>query len=186
MESYGRYRPFVHVFVPFALLTALANLAAEAGIDLVPSAFGTSRNLAASLAGNLDFARVVYSIWVTFAIAAPGLLVFLRHDLRTAPPAAYRYWQLSWAFGFLAYAIHAYLAVGVWFGWDFAQIARRQTPIVAWSNYLLFATWGVEVAVSLAAGQPRIARLVLHIPVVQRPPLPRRRLHLFRGVPIEP
>jgi hypothetical protein len=151
--AYERYRPFVNVFVPFALLLTAGNLAAEAGQVPIPSLLETNPSLTSRLAGNLTFARVVYSAWLALAFALPALVLFLLYDLGTAPPAVYRYWQLFWAFGFAAYAAHAYLAVGVWFEWDFAQIARRQTPVVAAANYALLVAWGVEVAVSVVRGQ---------------------------------
>lgn len=157
MDSAPRYRPFVDVFVPFALLLAAGNLAAEAGLSPVPAAFGTSEALDDALTGDLDFARVIYSSWLTFAFAGPALVLFFLYDLRAAPPIVYRYWQLSWAFGFLAYVIHSYLSAGVWFGWDFAQIERRQTAFVARTNYALLVAWGIDVLVSILGGQ-RAAR----------------------------
>ena len=140
MGTAERFRPFVNVFVPFAFLLALGNLVAEMGQVPIPSLLDFNPSLTDRLAGNLPFARVVYSIWLTFVFALPGLVLFVLFDLRRAPPIVYRYWQLFWTFGFLAYALHAWLAVGVWFEWDFEQISRRQTPVVAWTNYvLLFA-----------------------------------------------
>ena len=153
MPTAERYRPFANVFVPFAFLLALGNLVAEAGQVPVPSLLDFNASLTDRLAGNLTFARVVYSIWLSLAFALPGLVLFLLYDLRSAPPLAYRYWQLFWSFGFAAYALHSYLAVGVWFEWDFAQIERRQTTVVAWTNYLLLVAWGLEVAVAVLGGQ---------------------------------
>jgi uncharacterized membrane protein len=65
----------------------------------------------------------------------------------------YRYWQLFWSFGFVAYALHAYLATANWFNWDWAQIVRRQTGPVVITNYLLLIFWGIEVLVAITVGQ---------------------------------
>jgi hypothetical protein len=138
-----RFAPFVNVFVPFALLVTVLNLDAEAGLLGLVSAAGANPTLA----------RVVYSVWVAFAFAAPAVVLFALFDLRRASPAVYRYWQLFWAFGYLGYLIHAYYAVGVWFEWDFAQIARRQSWPVAVANYALVFLWGADVGVSLIWGQ---------------------------------
>ena len=147
------YKAFVRVFAPFAGLLALANLTAEAGQVPLPGLLDSNPYLSARLAGNLTFARTVYSAWLMIAFAVPAVGLFFLYDLRTAPPAVYRYWRLFWGFGFLAYAVHAYLATGDWFGWDFAQIFRRQGFLVAGTNYLLLLLWGVEVGVAVARGQ---------------------------------
>ncbi len=148
-----RYRPFVNVFVPFALLVTLANLIAEMGQVPIPALLENNTSLSSRLAGNLTFARVVYTIWITFIIALPGLVLFLLHDLGSASPIVYRYWQLFWSFGFLAYLMHAYFATAVWFEWDWAQIVRRQTLPVVIVNYLLLVLWGLEVLIAVTCGQ---------------------------------
>ncbi len=134
MPPHPRYGPFVAVFTPFALLLAAANLYAEAAPDVT-------------------FARVAATALLTAAFAGPAAALFFLFDLDAAPPRVFRYWQLLWAFGFVAYALHAYLAVDDWFGWDFAQIAARQTHAVAASNYLLLAVWAADVAVAVTRGQ---------------------------------
>ena len=148
-----RYPAFVNVFVPFALLLAAGNLFAEAGMNPVPELLGADRTLAEHLTGNPTFAKVMYSIWLTLVFAIPAVGLFLAYDLRTAPPPVYRYWQLFWTFGFVAYAIHAYYATAAWFGWDFAQIIDRQSLPVVVTNYAVLLLWGVDVAVSLVGGQ---------------------------------
>jgi hypothetical protein len=130
----GWVRPFVHVFAPFALLLAAGNLYAE-------------------LQPNLTLARVVVSIWVTFALAAPAVVLFGLADPRSAPRPIFRYWRLCWAFGLVAFAIHTYYAVVVWFGWDFSQIADRQGLTVTVVNFTLLAVWAIDIAVALARGQ---------------------------------
>ena len=151
--AFERYRPFVNVFVPFAFLLTLANLVAEAGQVPIPALLEHNTSLSSRLAGNLTFARVVYSIWLTFVIALRGLVLFLLHDLGTTSPRVYRYWQLFWSFGFVAYALHAYLATADWFEWDWAQIVRRQTWPVVITNYVLLIAWGIEVLVATTVGQ---------------------------------
>lgn len=136
------YAPLVYTFVPFALLVTAGNAQAE-------------------LAANLDYARVVYTVLISAVFAIPAAAIFLHRDLRTAPPLMFRYWQLCWTFGFIAFALHMYWSVGVWFEWDFAQIWRRQTGLVAISNYLLFGLWGSDVF--FAIFYPRRDALLLRI-----------------------
>ncbi len=153
----NRFRPFVTVFTIFALLLTAANLDAEIGL--------AGGNTAAEAGQNPTLARVVYSIWITFVLATPAVVLFGLFDIRCAPPAVFRYWQLFWCFAFLAYVIHLYFA-GVWFDWDLAQIARRQSvkiggvsyALIACSNCILALLWGVDVAVTLVAGQQPASR----------------------------
>src|SRR5262249_37631448 len=130
MTPAPRYAPFVYVFVPFAILLTTANLFAE-------------------LSTNLTFGRVVYSILVSAAFALPAVVLFFLRDLSTAPPLYFRYWQLTWTFGFLAYALHFYYSVGVWFGWDFSQILRRQGLLVLSTNCMLLVLWGLDACLGL-------------------------------------
>jgi hypothetical protein len=132
--SHRSWTAFVPVFTAFAVLLASGNLYAESS-------------------ANLTLGRVAGSILLSGVLALPAVALFLLFDLSAAPPGLYEWWRWLWSFGFVAYAIHAYYAVGVWFEWDFVQIERRQTWPVAWSNYLLLAMWGCDVFVSLVAGQ---------------------------------
>lgn len=129
-----RYAPFVNVFVPFALLLTAGNILAE-------------------MSANLAFGRVVYSIQLAVVFALPAVVLFLLRELTTASPLYFRYWQLFWAFGFVGYALHFHYSVGVWFGWDFAQIHRRQGTVVLFTNCLLLAVWAVDVAIAVFRGQ---------------------------------
>ena len=129
------FAAFAWSFVPFALALTAANLAAE-----------TSRDL--------PLYRAVYSIWVCMALALPALLLAALYDLRRAPPAVYNVWRLFWTFSYLAYLAHFYFAVWGFFGGDVAQIFRRQTPLVAGTNFALTGLWGVElVGVWLGLGR---------------------------------
>ena len=143
-----RFQPFVNVFVPFALIVTALNL--DAGFGLLG---GLAPPAQSNPSPNPTLARVVYTIWVTFLFAAPGLVLFGLYDLRTAPPIVFRYWQLFWGFGFLAYFLHSYYAMDVWFDWDFAQIIRRQTLLVTVMNFLLLGVWGVDVLIGVFGGQ---------------------------------
>lgn len=130
MSPAPRFTPFVVVFTAFALLFAGGNVLAE-------------------LSPNLTLARVRSTILLSAVFAIPALWLFLRYDFRTAPPLAARYWQLCWSFAFVAYALHAYFSVAVWFGWDFPQIEDRQTRLVAWTNYALLGLWFIDALVAV-------------------------------------
>ncbi len=130
MTSAPRYAPFVYVFVPFAILLTVANLIAEGS-------------------ANLTFSRVQYTILVSAAFALPAVVLFFSRDLSTAPPLFFRYWQLTWVFGFIAYALHFYFAMGVWFNWDFSQVHRRQGLVVLTANCTLLALWGLDAVIAL-------------------------------------
>ncbi|HKB01339.1 MAG TPA: hypothetical protein VKD90_03925 [Gemmataceae bacterium] len=128
------WREFVHAFVPFALFLTVANLAAETR-------------------SNPTLAKAAYTIWSAFLLAVPALVLFALFDLRRAPRTVYSYWRLFWTFGYLAYLAHFYVSAGVFFGWDFHQIAQKQTWPVAAMNYFLTVLWGIEVLIALFAGQ---------------------------------
>jgi hypothetical protein len=151
-----RYRPFVYVFVPFALILAIGNLFYS---ELSPSALlgqffysDDAAHLPAAIT-NFTLGRVVFSILLCFLFALPALTLFTLCHLPTAPQLVYRYWQLFWSFGFVAYAIHAYYATVVWFGRDWSQIVERQGLMVVITNYVLLAAWLLDVLVSLVGGQ---------------------------------
>ncbi|HKB38854.1 MAG TPA: hypothetical protein VKD72_20590 [Gemmataceae bacterium] len=120
------FAEFTYTFVPFALLITAGNLAAEAS-------------------PNPTLGRVVYSMWIAMALAAPALVLFGLYDLRRAPAAAYNYWRLFWTFAYLAYLAHFYYSVGMFFGWDVHAIADRQTWPVAITNFVVTGVWGLEV-----------------------------------------
>ena len=153
MNPVPRFATFANVFIPFALLLTGANVCAEAGVNPVPAALAGDPHLKGLLAGNPTFARVMYSIWITFLFATPAVGLFLLFDIRRAAPVVHRYWLLLWSFGFVAYAVHSYFATVVWFESDFAQIVERQSLPVVIVNYVLLAAWGIEVIASAAAGQ---------------------------------
>jgi hypothetical protein len=151
-----RYRPFVYVFVPFALILAIGNLVYS---ELSPSALlgqffypDETAHFPAAIT-NFTLGRVAFSIQLCFLFALPALTLFTLYHLPTAPPLVYRYWQLFWSFGFVAYAIHAYYSTIVWFGRDWSQIVERQGLIVVITNYVLLAAWAVDVLVSVFGGQ---------------------------------
>jgi hypothetical protein len=125
-----RFVPFVHTFVPFAAALTAANVYAEMSADLT-------------------FGRVIGSILVSALFALPACLLYAASGFAEEPSTAARYRQLLWTFGYLAYVIHYYYSVGVWFGWDFAQIYRRQGTLVASTNSLLLVTWGIDVLFGL-------------------------------------
>jgi len=144
-----RFVPFFNTFVPFAAALTAANVYAEISPDLT-------------------FGRVIGSILVSAAFALPACVLYAASGFASVPSTAARYRQLLWTFAFIAYAIHYYYAVGVWFGWDFAQIYRRQRTVVAGTNNLLIVTWGIDVLFGLfgpAAGGRfvRVLRWLTHL-----------------------
>jgi hypothetical protein len=157
-----RYGPFVYVFVPFALLLAMGNIVySELGANAVWGQFfypDDTAHLPAAVT-NPTLGRVVLSIQLSLLFAIPAVVLFTLYDLRTAPRLVFRYWQLLWAFAFLAYAIHAYYATVAWFEWDFSQIVKRQKLLVVITNYVLLIAWLVDVAFATICGQNKGAKI---------------------------
>jgi hypothetical protein len=118
-------------FVPFALLLSAALLAAEQ-------------------AESLDHARLVYTTWVSLALAIPALTLFVFPSTRRGP-----YELLTWTFSYAAYLVHFYYAFGVNYGFSIARTYAGQGPVIATSNFIVTALWTLDVVASWRLSEPR-------------------------------
>ena len=148
---------FTLTFVPFALLLSAAMMVPEA-----PQILDHHRafyNIEA-----LVFYRTIYSIWLTMAFLIPAeVLFFLPGDSQRKR----NYWLLCWTFGFLAFAVHFYYAIGVVFHGSLREVYAKQGVIIATSNLLDFVWWGFDLVlawfVKSEAKWIRIQRILAHI-----------------------
>jgi hypothetical protein len=114
---------FTYTFVPFALFLSSALLAAEATLDL-PNY------------------RMVYSIWVSLALAIPATCLYI---LRNGQQSRYNYTTLLWTFAYCAYLVHFYYAVFVHYHGSFREMISHQGLKIAGPNLLVTVWWGFDV-----------------------------------------
>jgi hypothetical protein len=142
-ESGVRFEEFAKVYTVFALLVAAAILFAER-------------------APALNLYRTIYTIWATTVLLTPALCLYL---LRQISPTAYSYWLLFWTFSYLAYLVHFVWAVFIIFG-GFRETFTGQGAIIAGTNFLLTAWWGLDVVLAWLApekGWIKWERLGVHL-----------------------
>jgi hypothetical protein len=115
-----------NTFIPFALMLVAGNLLAE-------------------MSQNLILARVDYSLWITFAMALPSLLMAALYDLRREPIGVFNCWRLLWTFGLVSYLLHVYFLFSEYFERNFADFINQQSPLVAYVTFGLMILWTIEV-----------------------------------------
>lgn len=124
------FAQFANSFIPFALAVLIALWAAE----LTPL--------------NGDRARTLYTIRAAIVLLTLALCLFLFRDYS---PAADNYWLLFWTFSYLAFLVHFYWAVAIIYDGDISRIFRVMGNVIAGSNFLLAAWWGLDVLLSWIA-----------------------------------
>jgi hypothetical protein len=123
---------FTATFVPFALLLSAALLAAETS-------------------DSLDHHRLVYTIWVSLALATPALTLFILPAHRDRD-----YVRLLWTFSYAAYLVHFYYSFGVQYHWSISELYQGQKPLIATSNLLLTAAWSFDAVAGWLFATPPI------------------------------
>jgi hypothetical protein len=119
------FTQFTNTYAPFAILVCLALIAPEA-------------------TQNLERYRTIFTIWATIILLTPALCCFVFSDITRA---AYNYWHLLWTFSFLAYMLHFYWAVFIVFQ-GIRGTFVGQGNLIAGTNFLLTAWWGIDVVLS--------------------------------------
>lgn len=148
---------FTNTFVAFALLLSVALMAPEA-----PQIIDNHRafyNIEA-----LVYYRTIYSIWLTMAfLIVAEVLFFYPSDSERKQ----NYWLLCWTFGFLAFVVHFYYAVGVIFHGSIREVYAKQGFVIATSNFVDLAWWGFDLAlawfVKSEAKWIRVQRVLAHL-----------------------
>ena len=112
-----------NTFVPFALLMIAALLVPETKQSVV-------------------YYRVVYSIWLTILFMIPALALFF---LPGDPDRKKSYWLLCWTFGYVAFLVHFYYAIGYVFHGSIREVYAQQGPVIATSNFIDLIWWGLDL-----------------------------------------
>jgi hypothetical protein len=118
--------PVTNTFVPFGLLLAAALLAGETAPDAAT-------------------ARLTFSVWVTMALLAPAIALYLLPGGATRRES---YRRLLWTFAYLAFLVHFYYAVFVHYGGSLREVYHEQGPLIATSNLLVTGWWGLDVVLT--------------------------------------
>ena len=109
------------------------------------------------------FARTVYSVVLSFALAAPALWLFAR-DIFRYPLTPL--WRLFWTLSFVAFVVHLYYGYFGLFGGDWQAVTASQTPTIAYLNLIVTALWGLDVVLAWIGVQGLwvlIQRTVAHL-----------------------
>ncbi|MEO6924628.1 MAG: hypothetical protein ABI142_12445 [Bryocella sp.] len=117
---------FTAAFVPFGLLFVAAMMAAETSLDL-------------------NFQRLIYSVWATMPLMTVALCLFI---LPKRTPARSNYWLLFWTFAFLLYMVHFYYSVMVHYHGSITEVFQQQGMRIAGSNFLDTIWWGLDVVLA--------------------------------------
>ncbi|PYQ26921.1 MAG: hypothetical protein DMF56_22355 [Acidobacteria bacterium] len=133
-----------NIFVPFALLLAAALVVPEARQDVL-------------------HARIIFTIWVSLGFLIPSVVLFF---LPGQGPKKSAYWLLCWTAGFIAYIVHFYYTVGVFFHGSLAEVYSAQRPVIATSNLIDTVWWALDVFLAwfvLDRKWIRVQRVLAHI-----------------------
>ena len=124
-----------------------------------------------------DYARARFTIWPSIGLG--GLAVALALNRYPAPwahahrPGGYgtggwqtRAWRSLWGFGYLAYLVHLWFALGGVFEWRLDIAFTAQTYLVTGANLLLLALWSASVVAAwfrLPAAWLHLAAMALFV-----------------------
>lgn len=126
---------FTLTFVPFALLLTAALMAAE-----LPQILDNHRPI--YTIESLVYYRTIFTIWLTIAFMIPALFLFF---MPGESDQQNNYRLLCWTFGFVAFLIHFYYAVGVVFHGSLAEVYAKQGAVIATSNFLDLVWWSFDL-----------------------------------------
>jgi len=136
---------FTIAFVSFALLIAVALMAAETNMDV-------------------GMYRTIYSLWVTAALVTPALCAFV---LPGDSPRIRNTWLLFWTFSFFAYVVHASYAVFSVYHGSLHEFLAGQGTFPAINNGIFTLWWALDVLLAWFyhsdARWVRIERVAAHI-----------------------
>jgi len=135
-------------------------------IAWVPFALGMGFVVFASIAApDIPHARAKFSIWLSIALAAPALALFIR-DYRLAGMT--QTWRLYWTFALAAYLVHLWYAFVIMFHASVAAVIASQGVVTASFNTLTTVLWFADVVSAwLRAGErgATILRVAAHAAV---------------------
>src|SRR5437764_1095854 len=133
-----------NVFVPFVLLLAAALLLPETRQGVL-------------------HARIIYTIWVALGFLIPAVFLFF---LPGNGPRKSAYWLLCWTAGLIAYLVHFYYTVGVFFHGSLREVYAAQRPVIATSNLIDTAWWTFDVVLAWFVRDRkwiRVQRVIAHV-----------------------
>jgi hypothetical protein len=115
----------------------------------------------------IDLHRTFYTAWAALILVTPALCTFLFR--RTSETAA-RYWLAFWTASYIAFLVHFYWAVSVFFDNDWARILhnnrmRVSAPI---PDTIFAVWWGLDVLLAWLVQRSealwiRIQRALIHL-----------------------
>jgi hypothetical protein len=134
-------------------------------LTFVPFALVFLGVLIAGMSGpSVAVARAQFLIWLSLVLATPALCIYF---FRVGRMPLSNLWRLYWTVSFLAYAAHFYFGFFFVFGGDISLVALQQSPLVAFSNFLVTGLWACDVVLAWATtkhiGWVGILRGVTHI-----------------------
>ncbi len=107
--------------------------------------------LAASLLGGLatedvEFGRTRHTLWATLVLLMPAAALYI-----LGRPA----WRSWWGWSYAAYLGHFWYGFVEGFGGDVGAVYDQQGGLVATTNFVLTALWGVSVVLAWREQAPR-------------------------------
>jgi hypothetical protein len=116
----------------------------------------------------LDFQITFFTAWAALILVAPALCAF---PFRRASDLAARYWLAFWTVSWVAYLIHFYWAVVVFFGGDWSKILNSPDLVsVPVLDTVVTVWWGLDIVlawlVRSKVGWIRVQRVLIHLLVL--------------------
>lgn len=146
--------------VPFGVLVAIAFLAAAHIQPLEPPAYLAPVRI-------LDWYRTIYTAWVTIILLTPALCLYV---WRPSTPNGHNYWLLLWTCSYLAYLIHFYWALFVFFAGDLDEVFNSPMVRSPRFNFFLTSWWSLDILLAwLVRSNPKwvtLQRAALHLVIL--------------------
>jgi hypothetical protein len=86
--------------------------------------------------------RTFFTAWAALILATPAFCTFW---FRSSSARAAHYWLAFWSVGYLAFMIHFYWAVFIFFDADWGRIFNTPRVSAPVPDILLVAWWGIDV-----------------------------------------
>lgn len=135
--------------LPFTLSFALFGIGAAAAV------------VASLTEQNLNVYRAKFFAWLSLALAGPAICAYV---LGLGSPARWSLWRWSWTFAYAAQVVHFYYAVRA-FHFSTDDIYAKQGAVVATSNFVVIAWWGLDVLLAWVGprdnGAVRVERFLI-------------------------
>jgi hypothetical protein len=105
--------------------------------------------------------RSAYTAWAALVLMIPAFVYVWRRNSGAWAP-----WQAWWTVSYIAFAIHMFWAMAIFFGGDFDAMQTSTRVSAFWPGIALLIWWGIDVVLSFLVRETaliRIQRIIVHL-----------------------